>query len=388
MQLDIPFNKICLTGDESIYLMDAINRGQLAGDGYYTKKCHEIIRIKSGSKNVLLTHSCTAALEMAALLVGIKPGDEIIMPSYTFSSTANAFVLRGGIPVFVDIRSDTLNLDEGKIESAITENTKAIVPVHYAGVACEMDKIVALAKQYSLFVIEDAAQAEGAYYKQQSLGGIGDFGCYSFHETKNIVSGEGGALLVNLDAFRVQAEMIREKGTDRSRFCRGEIDKYTWQTIGSSYLPSELVAAFLLAQLENLEEIKRKRKSTWEYYYSETENLEKNGYIRRPIVPVCCEHNAHMFYILLAEHINRKIVLQLMREGGVRCASHYIPLHVSPAGQAYGRVFGSMKNTTRLSEQIIRLPFWIGMTKLEQQRVINLLGSAINASCDYSARVR
>ena len=373
----IPFNRPYMTGRELDYVLEAKQRNMLAGDGWFTKQCHQWLESNVGTKKALLTHSCTSALEMAALLLDIQPGDEVIMPSYTFVSTANAFVLRGGVPVFVDIRSDTLNIDEKKIESAITDRTRAVVPVHYAGVSCEMDAILAIARKRSIKVIEDAAQAVMARYKGQPLGGIGDLGAFSFHETKNIISGEGGALLVNQEEYAAQAEIIREKGTDRSRFFRGEVDKYTWQSVGSSYLPGDLIAAFLLAQLEQAEKITEQRRHIWQKYYQLTESLEVDGLLTRPNIPANCEHNAHMFYVLLNKGINRKGVIEEMKSKGIHAIFHYVPLHSSPAGERYGKVHGDMEHTDALSKSIVRLPLWVGMHAAEQDRVIQALDVAI-----------
>ena len=373
----IPFNRPYMTGVEIEYIQDAKQRNMLAGDGWFTKQCHQWLESNIESKRALLTHSCTAALEMAALLVDIQPGDEVIMPSYTFVSTANAFVLRGGVPVFVDIRPDTMNIDEKNIEPAITNRTRAIVPVHYAGVACEMDTIMAIARQRSLKVIEDAAQGMMARYKGRPLGGIGDLGAFSFHETKNIISGEGGALLANREEYAVEAEIIRDKGTDRSRFFRGEVDKYTWQSVGSSYLPGELIAAFLWAQLEQAERITEQRHQIWQKYYQLTESLEIDGLLRRPHIPLGCEHNAHMFYVLLNKEVDRNNVLQEMRRNDVHAIFHYVPLHSSPAGRRYGRAHGELVFTDILSERIVRLPLWIGIQESDQERVVETLEAAI-----------
>lgn len=373
----IPYNRPYMAGKELAYIQDAHNRNMLAGDGFFTKKCHEWLENQTDCFKALLTHSCTGALEMAALLLNIQPGDEIIMPSYTFVSTANAFVLRGAVPVFVDIRPDTLNIDESKIEEAITSKTKAIVPVHYAGVACEMDIIMSIARRYSLHVVEDAAQGIMASYRGRALGAIGDLGAYSFHETKNIISGEGGALLVNRDEFIAQAEVIREKGTDRSKFFRGEVDKYTWQSIGSSFLPGELTAAFLFGQLECAEEIISKRLAIWNNYHNALEGLEKEGVLQRPFIPIECQHNAHIYYVILAADINRNNVLELMKREGVHSVFHYVPLHTSPAGKHFGRISGDLENTEQLSERLIRLPLWIGLTGAQQCRVIDTLVDAI-----------
>ncbi len=379
----IPFNRPYMTGVEIEYIRDAKQRNMLAGDGWFTKQCHQWLELNIGSKKALLTHSCTAALEMAALLVDIQPGDEVIMPSYTFVSTANAFVLRGGVPVFVDIRPDTLNIDEKKIEAAITNRTRAIVPVHYAGVACEMDTIMAIARRSSLKVIEDAAQAVMSRYKGRSLGGIGDLGAFSFHETKNIISGEGGALLVNDDEYVVSAEIIREKGTDRSRFFRGEVDKYTWQSVGSSYLPGELIAAFLWAQFEHAERITSQRLELWQRYYHLTESLEIDGLLTRPHIPGECEHNAHMFYVLLNEGVNRQSLLQEMKLNNVHAIFHYVPLHSSPAGRHYCRIDGQLDFTDSLSERIVRLPLWMGMQESDQQQVVEVLKAAIKSQTHH-----
>ena len=371
----IPFNKPFMTGKELYYIAEAKFGNMLAGDGPFTKRCHEWIEQRTNCSKALLTHSCTAALEMAALLLDIQPGDEIIMPSYTFVSTANAFVLRGGVPVFVDIRDDTLNIDERLIEAAITKRTKAIVPVHYAGIACEMDAIMTIAQKHGLKVVEDSAQGVMSTYKGRPLGSIGDLGAYSFHETKNVISGEGGALLVNDPNLVIRAEIIREKGTDRSRFFRGEVDKYTWQEIGSSFLPGELTAAFLWAQLEEAERITNHRLKSWERYHEFLEPLEAKGVLRRQIVSDECKHNAHMYYVLLADEIDRQYVLNEMRRNGIFAVFHYVPLHSSPAGIRYGRVNGSMNMTNRQANRLVRLPLWIGLTLEQQDRVINVLNN-------------
>ena len=375
--MKIPFNQPYMTGKELWHISQAHANGHLAGDGDFTKKCNAWLEQHTECRRASLTHSCTAALEMAAILADIQPGDEVIMPSYTFVSTANAFVLRGGVPVFIDIRPDTLNIDENLIEDAITPKTKAIVPVHYAGVACEMDTILAIAKRHGLLVIEDAAQGVMASYKGRPLGSIGELGCYSFHETKNVISGEGGALLVNAPQFLHQAEIIREKGTDRTRFSRGEVDKYTWQSIGSSYLPSELIAAFLWAQLEEAESLTQKRLNTWAYYHSLIKPLEAAGLVRRPIVPSGCDHNAHMYYVLVREGVHRSRIIQYLKDQSVDAIFHYVPLHSSPAGMRLGRVHGSLANTVRKSEQLLRLPLWMGITSEQQERVVSCLKDAL-----------
>lgn len=369
----IPFNWPYMTGKELDYITEAHAHGCLAGDGPFTKKCHHWLEEQTHSSKALLTHSCTAALEMAALLLDIQPGDEVIMPSYTFVSTANAFVLRGAVPVFVDIREDTLNLNEALIEDAITSRTRAIVPVHYAGVACEMDRIMAIAKRYDLKVVEDAAQGVMSTYKGRSLGSIGHFGAYSFHETKNVIAGEGGALLVNDPSFASRAEIIREKGTDRSRFFRGEVDKYTWQEVGSSFLPGELIAAFLWAQLQQAEEITAQRHMLWSHYHALLEPLESKQLLRRPIIPKECSHNAHMYYVLLSSEAQRNKILDRFKKENINSLFHYIPLHSSPAGKRYGRMHGSLNITDQQSKQLIRLPLWVGLQKEEQERVVSLL---------------
>jgi dTDP-4-amino-4,6-dideoxygalactose transaminase len=367
-----------MTGKELWYISQAHANGHLAGDGEFTKKCNAWLEQRTGCRKASLTHSCTAALEMAAILVNIQPGDEVIMPSFTFVSTANAFVLRGGIPVFVDIRPDTLNIDETLIEAAITPKTKAIVPVHYAGVACEMDTIMAIAKRHSLLVIEDAAQGVMASYKGHPLGSIGELGCYSFHETKNVISGEGGALLVNTPRFMQQAEIIREKGTDRTRFFRGEVDKYTWQSIGSSYLPSELIAAFLWAQLEEAERLTRIRLDLWATYHQLIEPLEEARLLRRPIIPAGCDHNAHMYYVLVREDVNRNKVVEQLKEKGINAIFHYVPLHSSKAGTRFGRTHGKLDNTVNLSERLLRLPLWVSITREHQESVVWRLKDALS----------
>lgn len=377
MSEKVQFNRPFMTGKELGYIAEVGNSHKLAGDGAFTKRCHDWLTRKSGCEKALLTHSCTAALEMSALLLDIEPGDEIIMPSYTFVSTANAFVLRGGVPVFVDIREDTLNLDERLIESAITERTRAIVPVHYAGVACEMDTIMDIAGRHGLRVVEDAAQGVMATYKDRPLGSIGDLAAYSFHETKNVISGEGGALLVNDQALVLRAEIVREKGTDRSRFFRGEVDKYTWQEVGSSFLPSELIAAFLFAQLEEAERITDERLAIWQRYHDRLEPLEALGLLRRPIVPDECRHNAHMYYVLLGPGIDRQRVLDELKRRDIFPVFHYVPLHSSPAGQRYGRAHGSLNVTVIQSEQLVRLPLWVGLTAEQQDYVVKVLADTI-----------
>lgn len=375
--LAIPFNRPHMTGKEIEYIAEAHAGHMLAGDGPFTKRCHGWIESRTGCNIALLTHSCTAALEMAAILLDIEPGDEIIMPSYTFVSTANAFVLRGGVPVFVDIREDTLNLDEKQIEAAITPRTKAIAPVHYAGVSCEMDVIMAIARKHNLRVIEDAAQGVMSNYKGRPLGSIGDLGAYSFHETKNVISGEGGALLVNDPQLAARAEVIREKGTDRSRFFRGQVDKYTWQEVGSSFLPGELIAAFLWAQLEEANNITSARMSSWQRYHELLEPLESKGMIRRPVVPEACQHNGHMYYVLLSEKLDRQAVLNSLKGRGVSSVFHYVPLHSSPGGLRYGRTHGDLSVTDRQSERLVRLPLFVGLTEEQQVRAVDALTAAV-----------
>ena len=368
----IPFNKPYMTGKELWYISQAHHRMALAGDGYFTRECHHWLEAQSGCCKALLTHSCTAALEMAAILADIAPGDEVIMPSYTFVSTANAFALRGGVPVFVDIRPDTLNIDEKLVEAAITPRTKAIVPVHYAGVSCEMDEILAIARRHQLLVIEDAAQGVMAHYKGRALGSLGDLGCYSFHETKNVIAGEGGALLVNNESVAERAEIIREKGTNRSQFFRGMVDKYTWVDVGSSYLPGELIAAFLLAQLEEAQAITTRRLKIWDTYHTAFAGLEARGLLRRPIIPAECQHNAHMYYLLVENLAVRTQLLATLKEAGVLAVFHYVPLHSSPAGVKLARASGDLPVTTEVSNQLLRLPLWLGVEEEGlQERVVD-----------------
>ncbi|MCP3371004.1 dTDP-4-amino-4,6-dideoxygalactose transaminase [Bradyrhizobium cajani] len=373
----IPFNRPYTTGKEQGYIQDALESLHLSGDGRFTKLCHQWLEQRTGCAKALLTHSCTSALDLAAILLDLRSGDEVIMPSFTFVSTANAFVLRGAIPVFVDIREDTLNLDERQIEAAITSRTRAIAPVHYAGVGCEMDPIVAIAKRHNLRIVEDAAQGIMANYKGKPLGAIGDLGSFSFHETKNIMSGEGGALLVNDPTLGLRAEIIREKGTDRGRFFRGEVDKYTWQDVGSSLLPSDPTAAFLWAQLEDAEHITSERLAIWERYHAMLAPLEQRGLLRRPVVPGHCTHNGHLYYVLLPQGTNRDAVLGKLWEAEISAVFHYVPLHSSPAGRRFGRTHGDLAHTTDLSERLIRLPFWIGLQETQQQRICETLGAIL-----------
>lgn len=373
--MQIPFNKPYMTGKELWYIAQAHANGHLAGDGSFTRKCSTWLEQRTGAHNALLTHSCTAALEMAAILADVQPGDEVIMPSYTFVSTANAFVLRGAVPVFVDIRPDTLNIDETRIEAAITEKTKAIVPVHYAGVACEMDAIMAIARKHGLLVIEDAAQGIMSTYKGRALGSIGHLGCLSFHETKNIIAGEGGALLVNDPALAERAEIIREKGTNRSKFFRGQVDKYTWVDVGSSYLPGEIIAAFLAAQMEEAELITNRRLALWHNYHQWFADAENAGQLRRPVVPGHCTHNAHMYYLLLPKLETRTAFIGRLRENGVHTVFHYIPLHSSPAGQKFGRYDEDLAVTNDVADRLVRLPLWVGLEEHQTLVIQNALSA-------------
>ena len=361
----IDFNRPAFTGKEFEYIRDAVERGMLCGDGIYTKKCSAWMEERFHVGHVMLTTSCTHALEMAAFLADIQPGDEVIMPSYTFVSTADAFVLRGARIVFVDIRPDTMNIDEKQIEAAITEKTKAIVPVHYAGVACEMDTIMDIAKRHNLLVIEDAAQGVMASYKGKALGSIGDYGCYSFHETKNYSMGEGGALLIRDREHVERAEIIREKGTDRSKYFRGQVDKYRWQEFGSSYLPSELNVAYLYAQLEMADQINEARLARWNEYYKLLTPLSQAGRIELPVVPEGCVHNAHMFYIKTADEHERQELINYLKERDILAVYHYVPLHSAPAGIKYGRFNGEDVYTTKESERLLRLPMYYGLTAEE-----------------------
>ena len=359
----INFNVPPYTGKELDYIKTAVENQKICGDGEFTQKCNAWIEEKTGTRKCLLTTSCTHATELAALLADIKPGDEVIMPAYTFVSTADAFVLRGAVPVFVDIRPDTMNIDEKKIEDAITDKTRAIVPVHYAGVACEMDTIMDIAKRHNLMVIEDAAQGVMAFYKGKALGTIGDFGCYSFHETKNYSMGEGGALLIRNEKYVEDAEIIREKGTNRSKYFRGQIDKYTWVNYGSSYLPSDMNAAYLYAQLELADEINNKRRANWDHYYESLKPLADTGRISLPVVPEGCVHNAHMFYIKTADIDERSALIAFLKENGIMAVFHYIPLHTAPAGMRFGRFHGEDEYTTKESERLLRLPMFYALAE-------------------------
>ncbi len=374
----IHFSKPAFIGNEEKYLKEAMKNQQLSGDGPFTKKCHEWFEKNTGTKKALLTTSCTHALEMAAVLLDIKEGDEVIMPSYTFVSTANAFVLRGAKIVFVDIRPDTMNIDETKIEKAITKKTKVIVPVHYAGVACEMDTIMDIANKHNLFVVEDAAQGITSTYKGKVLGTIGDLGTYSFHDTKNITSGEGGVLLINNEKFKERAEIIREKGTNRSQFFRGEIDKYGWQDIGSSYLPSELNAALLYAQLENIDKIQEKRLYIWDKYYELLKDLEEKQFLELPKIPKTCNHNAHIFFIKCKDINQRTNLINYLKENQVYSVFHYVPLHSSYAGKQFGEMKGEDIYTTKESERILRLPLHYNISNDDIEKVVSLI------KCFYS----
>lgn len=376
MPNSLPFNRPYTAKNELTYIAEAHSSRHLSGDGSFTRRCHQSIEWLTGCPKALLTHSCTSALEMAAILLDIKDGDEVICPSYTFVSTANAFVLRGGVPVFVDVREDTMNLDENLIESAISPRTRAIVVVHYAGIACEMDAILAVAAKYGLAIVEDAAQAIGASYRGHALGALGNLGAFSFHETKNISSGEGGCLLINEQRFIQRAEIIREKGTDRTRFFRGEVDKYTWHDIGSSFLPGEVTAASLMAQLEQVADITSQRRMLWNHYHHLLVQLEQCEFLRRPVVPRECEHNGHIYYVLLSEKFDRDVILRYLRSENTHAISHYVPLHSSPAGQRFGKAVGSFTHTDRASKSLIRLPMWIGLTSSDQERIVEVLKRA------------
>ncbi|NJP08734.1 MAG: dTDP-4-amino-4,6-dideoxygalactose transaminase [Leptolyngbyaceae cyanobacterium RU_5_1] len=375
----VPFSRLHTTGKELEYLQQAIATGAIAGDAAFTKRCQTWLNDHFGSRKVLLTNSCTAALEMAAILADIQPGDEVIMPSYTFVSTANAVVLRGGIPVFVDIRPDTLNLDESKVEAAITAKTKAIAPVHYAGISCEVDEIRAIAERHGLLVIEDAAQGMFSSYKGKPLGSLGNLAAFSFHATKNIVSGEGGALVINDPELVERAEIIWEKGTNRSQFFRGEVDKYTWVDVGSSFLPSELTAAFLWAQLEDGQLITQQRLQFWARYHSAFAELELQQTVRRPIVPDHCQHNAHIYYLLLDSLETRMAMLSHLKANGIQATFHYVPLHSAPAGQKFARTFGELSVTDDMSDRILRLPLSANMTAEEIDRIVMLVFEALGS---------
>ncbi len=366
----IPFNRPSFTGRELEYIQEAVARSHLSGNGAFTRRCEAWLEARLGVPRAMLVHSCTAALELTALLADVGPGDEIIMPSFTFVSTANAFVLRGATPVFVDVRPDTLNLDERLIEAAITSRTRAIVAVHYAGVGCDMPAILAIAERHGLLVIEDAAQALMATFQGRPLGSFGHMATFSFHETKNVISGEGGALIINDERFMERAEILREKGTNRTQFLKGQVDKYTWVDLGSSYLPSELVAAFLMAQLEEADALTARRLALWRRYHDAFAPLEAAGRVRRPIVPADLEANGHLYYLLLPDGASRDHVLAGLQADGIGAVFHYVPLHSSPAGLRFGRAVGELPNTQMAGERLLRLPLWAWLTFEEQDEVI------------------
>ncbi len=370
----IPFNKPPYTGKEIAYITEAVEKNRkICGDGPFTKKCDAWFEERTGTAKSLLTTSCTHATELAALLCDIEPGDEVIMPAYTFVSTANAFVLRGAVPVFVDVRPDTMNIDETLIEAAVTEKTKAIVPVHYAGVACEMDTIMDIAARHKLYVIEDAAQGVLSTYKGRALGAIGDFGCYSFHETKNYSMGEGGALLIKDSAFAEDAEILREKGTNRAKYYRGQVDKYTWINLGSSYLPGEMNAAYLWAQLEIADQINDKRLSLYRQYDEQLKPLAERGLIERPVIPEGCVNNGHMYYIKVKDIEERTELIKFLEKHGIMAVFHYIPLHTAPAGKRFGRFFGEDRYTTKESERLLRLPMYYELTPDEVTEITGVV---------------
>ena len=375
----IPFNTPPYVGTELDYVKQAVDNKKICGDGTFTKKCHQWLEVAFKCQKALLTTSGTTALEMTAILCDLKPGDEVILPSFTFSTTATAFVLVGAKLVFVDIRPDTMNIDETKIEAAITDKTKVIVPVHYAGVACEMDAIMEIARKHKLLVVEDSAQGVMGTYKGRALGTIGDMGCYSFHETKNYSMGEGGALMINDPKYNERAEIIREKGTNRARFFRGQVDKYTWVDYGSSYLPSDMNAAYLWGELEVAAKINNNRLSTWTAYYDAFSGLASDGLIDLPTIPDACKHNAHMFYVKLKDLNQRTDFISFLRSKGVQASFHYVPLHSSPAGERFGRFSGIDEFTTRESDRLVRLPMYYGMSKEDRERVIG-------AVLDYFSR--
>ncbi len=369
----VPFNRPLPAGNETRYLLEAIESGHLSGDGPFTKRCNAWLEREIGCRQALLTHSCTAAMEMAAMLFELEPGDEVIMPSFTFVSTANAVVLRGAVPVFVDIRPDTLNIDEHLIEAAVTEKTKAIFVVHYAGVGCAMDEIMEIAERHGLWVLEDAAQGIAAHYKDRPLGSIGHLAAVSFHETKNLVAGEGGALLINDERFIDRAHILREKGTNRTKFLQGRVDKYTWVDMGSSYLPSELNAAFLLAQLEKADEIHTKRHRVWARYHREFAELELAGALRRPTIPQICAGNAHIYFVIMPTVELRGELLRRTKAAGIGAVFHYVPLHNAPAGLRYARQHGALPRTEDLSARLVRLPLWAGLSDDAVSTVVDLV---------------
>lgn len=385
-EIKVPFNKPSFTGNELEYISNAVSNVHISGDGPYTKKCHELLEKRFNAKKVLLTTSCTHALELASILLDLKEGDEVIVPSYTFVSTVNAFMLRGAKPVFIDIREDTKNIDEKLLESKITKKTKAIFPVHYAGIACEMDEIMKIADKHGLYVVEDAAQGVSSKYKGKYLGTIGDLGCYSFHETKNFICGEGGALVINDERFIERAEIIREKGTNRSKFFRGEIDKYTWVDIGSSYLPSDVLAAFLYAQLENIDGISMMRKNIYERYYKGFLDFTREELIELPTIPNDCSSNHHMFYLLLNSEVERDNLIQSLKEKGISSVFHYVPLHSSPMGLAFGYKEGDFPVTEDISRRLLRLPFFNTLTSEEQSYIINHVRNYLKLSAGVTPK--
>jgi dTDP-4-amino-4,6-dideoxygalactose transaminase len=384
----IVFNRVHVTGAEFGYMHEAIGNAHLASSGPFSKRCAEWLAERTGARLALLTHSCTAALEMAFTLGDIGPGDEVIMPSFTFVTTANSVVGRGGVPVFVDIRPDTLCIDEQLIEAAITPRTKAVVPVHYAGVGCEMQVIEQIAERHDLLVVEDAAQGLGATVSDRPLGGVGHLGTLSFHETKNVSCGEGGALLINDERLLERAEVVHEKGTDRARFYRGQVDKYTWVDVGSSYALSELAAAYLWAQLQHERRITRTRLEIWDRYHAAFEELEQEGRLRRPVVPAHCEHNAHMYYLLLDDLATRTEFIRSLGERGVHAVFHYVPLHSSSAGERYGRSQGNLDVTTDVSDRLVRLPLWADMSESQVERVVEAVGAFMGTTSRRQDRQR
>jgi dTDP-4-amino-4,6-dideoxygalactose transaminase len=377
---DVPFNVPFATGSEYEYIREAIANAHVSGNGPFTRRCAERLEQELGSGRVLLTHSCTGALEMAALLADLGPGDEVVLPSFSFASLPNAVALRGAVPVFVDIREDTLNLDETLVADAITDRTRALAPIDYAGVAAELDPLLELAREHDLVVIEDAAQGYGARYRGAPLGTKADVACLSFHETKNVMCGEGGALLVNRPDWVERAEVIQEKGTNRTKFFRGQVDKYTWVDLGSSYLVSDIGAAFLWAQLEQAHAITARRIALWDAYHEALEELEVAGRLRRPVVPEHCSHNAHMYYVLLAAGTARDRFIERLAASGVNAVSHYVPLHSSPAGLRYGRVHGSVPVTDDISERLVRLPLWVGMSGDDAEHVADSVRRALETT--------
>ncbi|MGB4726710.1 MAG: dTDP-4-amino-4,6-dideoxygalactose transaminase [Thermogutta sp.] len=366
----IPFNKPFIAGKELYYIAQAVTMGNIAADGYFTKACSRLLEERFDIRKVLLVPSGTAALELAAMLCNLQPGDEVIMPSYTFVSTASAFVRVGARPVFVDIRPDTLNIDETKIEAAITERTRVIVPVHYGGVSCEMDRIMDIAGRYNLLVVEDAAQGVNAFYKGRALGSIGHLGCYSFHETKNYICGEGGALCINDERFIERAEIVRDKGTNRQKFFRGEVDKYTWVDLGSSYVMAEILAAFLYGQLEQMDAIAARRFEIYQYYATHLKPLEEEGFLRLPRIPAGCQSNYHLFYVLTPDGPTRDALLAHLKSEGIHAVFHYVPLHTSPMGRTFGYKEGDLPVTEDLSARLVRLPMYYELTQHDQERVV------------------